>query len=57
MIQSWDIGFTLSNFNTLKEFVKSFKRDDIHQFCILISDEHKCLIHNVSFLAHTKVKL
>ena len=41
MIQSWDIEFTLSTF---KEFVKSFKHDDIHKFCILVLDEHNYLI-------------
>ena len=40
MIQSGDIEFTLSTFNTLSELVKSFKHDGIHKFCILVSDEH-----------------
>ena len=31
-------------FNTLLEFVKSFKCDNIHKFCILVSGEHTCLI-------------
>ena len=31
-------------FKALWEFVKSFKCDDIHKFCILLSDEHTCLI-------------
>ena len=44
MIQSRDIEFTLSTFNTLLELVKSFKHDDIHKFCILVSDEHTGLI-------------
>ena len=43
MIQSWDMEFTLSTFNALYEFVKSFKHDDIHKFCI-VSDENKWLI-------------
>ena len=42
MIQSSDIEFTLSTVNAL--FVKSFKHDDIHKFCILVSDEDTCLI-------------
>ena len=44
MIQSRDIEFTLSTFNTLKEFEKSFKRDDIYKICILLPDKHTCLI-------------
>ena len=44
MIQNIDIEFTLSTFNTLKEFVKSFKHDDTHKYCVLLSDEHTCLI-------------
>ena len=55
MIQSWDIEFTLSTFNTLYEFVISFKHDDIYKICILLSDKHTCML-NISFLACTKVE-
>ena len=44
MIQNRDIDFTISTLNTIKEFVKSFKLDDIHKFCILLSEEHIWLI-------------
>ena len=26
------------------KFVKSYKRDEIHKFCIFVSDEHTCFI-------------
>ena len=44
MIQGLDREFTISTFNTLYEFVKLFKHNDIHKFGILVSDEHTCLI-------------
>ena len=37
------IEFTLSTFNSLKEFVKSFTRNDTHKYCALLSDENTCL--------------
>ena len=44
MIQTLDIDFTLSTFNTHKEFIKSFKHDDIYKICILLSDKLTHLI-------------
>ena len=46
----------MSSLKHLKQFIKSFKHDDPHVFCILLSDELTDIL-NPNFLLSTKSEI